>query len=495
MPPMTPASKLESRHRSRSSGSSAAKVAKPSIDRMWAARMKMGTDPTRIRGRSPNSVSCASLELGLRPRIPLSPFFLSILEDGLSLLEKRGHAFLLVLERELRVEHAALEQHALGERRLVGAVDRFLDHHHDRQRVAGDFLGHRHRLLHQLVERHDARDQAGALRLLRVHHARGQAQVHRLRLAGEARQPLRAAEARHDAEVDLGLAEPGVVRGDDDVALHGQLVAAAERVAGDRRDHRLAQLPPVLPGGGVIAQEAGVLTITLNRPEKLNAFNPEMHSLLRQAIERAADEADIRAVLLTGSGRGFCAGQDLAERDVSPGAAPIDLSVSIGSYYNPLVRRLRELPKPVVCAVNGVAAGAGANVALACDLVLAARSASFVQSFARLGLVPDSGGTYFLPRLVGTARAMGLALLGEKLSAEDAERWGLIWKAVDDDKLPAEANALARALASGPTNGYGLMKRPIQASAGNSLEAQLDLERDLQRDAGFSADYREGVSP
>ena len=244
----------------------------------------------------------------------------------------------------------------------------------------------------------------------------------------------------------------------------------------------------------LVSQEAGVLAITLNRPEKLNAFNPEMHSLLRRAIERAADGADIRAVLLTGSGRGFCAGQDLAERDVSPGAAPIDLSVSIGSYYNPLVRRLRELPKPVVCAVNGIAAGAGANVALACDLVLAARSASFVQSFARLGLVPDSGGTYFLPRLVGTARAMGLALLGEKLSAEDAERWGLIWKAVDDDKLLAEANALARALAAGPTKGYGLVKRAIYASAGNSLEAQLDLERDLQRDAGFSADYREGVS-
>jgi len=244
----------------------------------------------------------------------------------------------------------------------------------------------------------------------------------------------------------------------------------------------------------LVSQDAGVLTITLNRPEKLNAFNPEMHSLLRQAIERAADEAGIRAVLLTGSGRGFCAGQDLAERNVSPGAAPIDLSVSIGSYYNPLVRRLRGLPKPVVCAVNGVAAGAGANIALACDLVLAARSASFVQSFSRLGLVPDSGGTYFLPRLAGTARAMGLALLGEKLSAEDAERWGLIWKAVDDDRLLAEANALARALAAGPTKGYGLVKRAIYASAGNSLEAQLDLERDLQRDAGSSADYREGVS-
>ena len=244
----------------------------------------------------------------------------------------------------------------------------------------------------------------------------------------------------------------------------------------------------------LVSQEAGVLSLTLNRPEKLNALNPEMHQLLRKALERAADDAGIRAILLTGAGRGFCAGQDLAERDVSPGAAPIDLSVSIGSYYNPLVRRLRELPKPVVCAVNGIAAGAGANVALACDLVLAARSASFVQSFARLGLVPDSGGTYFLPRLVGTARAMGLALLGEKLCAEDAERWGLIWKALDDERLLAEANALARALAAGPTKGYGLVKKAIYASAGNSLDAQLELERDLQREAGFSADYREGVS-
>src|SRR6266480_1072223 len=203
----------------------------------------------------------------------------------------------------------------------------------------------------------------------------------------------------------------------------------------------------------LVSQEASVLTITLNRPEKLNAFNPEMHQLLRKAIERAADQADIRAVLLTGSGRGFCAGQDLAERNVSPGAAPIDLSVSIGSYYNPLVRRLRELPKPVVCAVNGIAAGAGANVALACDLVLAARSASFVQSFSRLGLVPDSGGTYFLPRLVGTARAMGLVLLGEKISAQQAAAWGLIWQCVDDAELPALAQKLAAHFAKAPTRG------------------------------------------
>src|SRR5687767_13178840 len=169
-----------------------------------------------------------------------------------------------------------------------------------------------------------------------------------------------------------------------------------------------------------------------------------MHKELRRSLEQAWDEREIRAVLLTGAGRGFCSGQDLSERSVEAGSAPIDLSVSLGSYYNPLVRRLRELPKPVVCAVNGVAAGAGANIALACDIVVAARSASFVQSFSRIGLVPDSGGTYFLPRLVGAARAMGLALLGDKLSAEDAERWGLIWKVFDDAQLMPEAIALAR---------------------------------------------------
>jgi 2-(1,2-epoxy-1,2-dihydrophenyl)acetyl-CoA isomerase len=244
----------------------------------------------------------------------------------------------------------------------------------------------------------------------------------------------------------------------------------------------------------LVSRDAGVLYVTLNRPDKLNAFNPEMHKLLREALEEARDEPDVRAVLLTGSGRGFCAGQDLSQRNVSADAAPIDLSVSLGSNYNPLVRRLRALPKPIVCAVNGVAAGAGANIALACDIVLAARSASFVQSFSKLGLVPDSGGTYFLPRLVGSARAMGLALLGERLSAEDAERWGLIWKAVDDDRLVGEATRIAQTLAAGPTKGYGLIKKAMQASAGNSLDSQLDLERDLQREAGFSEDYREGVA-
>jgi 2-(1,2-epoxy-1,2-dihydrophenyl)acetyl-CoA isomerase len=244
----------------------------------------------------------------------------------------------------------------------------------------------------------------------------------------------------------------------------------------------------------LVSVEAGVETITLNRPEKLNALNPEMHQLLRAALEHATNQPEIHAVLLTGTGRGFCTGQDLAERDVSAGAAPIDLSVSLGSHYNPLVRRMRALPKPIICAVNGVAAGAGANIALACDIVIAARSASFIQAFSKLGLVPDAGGSYFLPRLVGTARALGLALLAEKLDAEQAAQWGLIWKVVDDDQLASEANALAQRLASGPTKGYGLLKKAMYASPGNSLDAQLDLERDLQREAGYSEDYREGVT-
>jgi len=244
----------------------------------------------------------------------------------------------------------------------------------------------------------------------------------------------------------------------------------------------------------LVSLQGGILGITLNRPDKLNAFNPEMHQRLKAALERARDEPEVRVVLLTGAGRAFCAGQDLAERDVSAGAAPIDLSVTIGSYYNPLVRRMRELPKPIVCAVNGIAAGAGANIALACDLVLAARSASFLQAFSRIGLLPDSGGTWFLPRLAGSARAMGLALLADKLPAEDAEHWGLIWKAVDDARLMDEAGSLARTLADGPTKAYGLIKKALHASAGNSLDAQLDLERDLQREAGLSEDYREGVA-
>jgi 2-(1,2-epoxy-1,2-dihydrophenyl)acetyl-CoA isomerase len=243
----------------------------------------------------------------------------------------------------------------------------------------------------------------------------------------------------------------------------------------------------------LVSLDSGVLTVTLNRPDKLNAFIPEMHELLRAAIDRARDEVEVRVVVLTGAGRAFCSGQDLSQRNVSPGAAPIDLSVSLGSNYNPLVRRMRELPKPVLCALNGTAAGAGANVALACDVVFAARSASIIQSFSRIGLVPDSGGTFFLPRLAGMARAMGLALFAEKVSAEEAERIGLIWKVLDDEQLMPEVTRVARELAAGPTKGYGLIKKALYASGGNTLDAQLDLERDLQREAGFSEDYREGV--
>ena len=237
----------------------------------------------------------------------------------------------------------------------------------------------------------------------------------------------------------------------------------------------------------------GVAVITLNRPDKLNAFNEEMHLALRAALERAEADESVRALLLTGAGRGFCTGQDLGDRNVS-GDAELDLGHTLETFYNPLIRKLRALPLPVICAVNGVAAGAGANIALACDIVLAARSAKFVQAFCRLGLVPDSGGTYNLPRLVGEARAKGLALLGEPLTAEQAEAWGLIWRAVDDDSLVDEARKLARHLATQPTKGLGFIKQAIQASPDNDLDAQLDLERDLQRQAGRSADYREGVA-
>ncbi|PTM96085.1 2-(1,2-epoxy-1,2-dihydrophenyl)acetyl-CoA isomerase PaaG [Mycoplana dimorpha] len=234
----------------------------------------------------------------------------------------------------------------------------------------------------------------------------------------------------------------------------------------------------------------GWTRITLNRPDRLNAFNEEMHRALAAALDEAADES-CRAVLLTGEGRGFCAGQDLSDRVGTDG--PPDLGQTIETFYNPLVRRLRALRKPVVCAVNGVAAGAGANIALACDIVLAARSARFIQSFAKIGLVPDSGGTFFLPRLIGEARARALALTAEPLSAEKAEEWGLIWKVIDDDSLMAQAEALTAHFSTQPTQGLALIKEAMQASSANDLDTQLELERDLQRQAGRTPDYAEGV--
>lgn len=247
-------------------------------------------------------------------------------------------------------------------------------------------------------------------------------------------------------------------------------------------------------GTVLVTQAGGVRCLTLNRPDKLNAFNDEMHLGLRAALEAARDDSAVRAILLSGAGRGFCAGQDLGDRDPRKGGEPPDLGRTLETFYNPLVRLIRSIEKPVICAVNGVAAGAGANVALACDIVLAARSARFIQSFAKVGLVPDGGGTWSLPRLLGEARAKALAFTAQPLGAEQAESWGLIWKAVDDDSLMADALALATELAAGATFGLGLTKRAIQAAATQGLDAQLDLERDLQRQAGRSADYAEGVA-
>jgi 2-(1,2-epoxy-1,2-dihydrophenyl)acetyl-CoA isomerase len=237
----------------------------------------------------------------------------------------------------------------------------------------------------------------------------------------------------------------------------------------------------------------GIARVTLNRPDRLNSFTAQMHEELRDALAKIKADASARVLLLTGAGRGFCAGQDLSDRAVAPGDAPVDLGASIENNYRPLILTLRSLPMPVVCAVNGVAAGAGANIALCCDLVIAAKSASFVQAFCKIGLIPDSGGTFFLPRLVGTARAMGLAMLGDKLPAQQAADWGLIWKCVDDTELTPTVDVLLAQLAHAPTKGIVATRHALHASANATLEAQLDLERDLQRDLGYSADYREGV--
>ncbi|NWK85740.1 2-(1,2-epoxy-1,2-dihydrophenyl)acetyl-CoA isomerase PaaG [Raoultella terrigena] len=240
--------------------------------------------------------------------------------------------------------------------------------------------------------------------------------------------------------------------------------------------------------------EQGVMTITLNRPDRLNSFNDLMHQQLAESLTQVERDDSVRCLLITGAGRGFCAGQDLNDRNVDPSGPAPDLGLSVERFYNPLVRRLAALPKPVIAAVNGVAAGAGATLALGCDMVLAARSASFVMAFSRLGLVPDCGGSWFLPRVAGRARAMGLALLGEKLSAEQAAQWGMIWQLVEDAELADTSLQLARHLAAQPTFGLGLIKQALLAAETNGLDAQLDLERDYQRMAGRSADYREGVS-
>jgi 2-(1,2-epoxy-1,2-dihydrophenyl)acetyl-CoA isomerase len=242
----------------------------------------------------------------------------------------------------------------------------------------------------------------------------------------------------------------------------------------------------------LVERHDGWTTLTLNRPDRLNSFNIELHQQIAAAFNDIADDETCRAVVLTGAGRGFCAGQDLSDRAGVEG--PIDLGATLDAWYNPLVRRIRSLRKPVICAVNGVAAGAGANLALACDIVIAARSAKFLQAFAKIGLVPDCGGTYFLPRAIGDARARALMLLAEPITAETAASWGLIWKVVDDAVLMEQAGAMAAHLATQPTSALALIKDALTLGNNNSLDEQLDLERDLQRKAGLSPDYKEGVA-
>jgi 2-(1,2-epoxy-1,2-dihydrophenyl)acetyl-CoA isomerase len=238
----------------------------------------------------------------------------------------------------------------------------------------------------------------------------------------------------------------------------------------------------------------GIAVLTLNRPDKLNSFTQAMHLEVRDALAKLQADNSARVLVLTGAGRGFCAGQDLSDRAVEPGSPGVDLGDSVEKFYAPLVMTLRSLPMPVICAVNGVAAGAGANLALACDIVLAAKSASFIEAFCKLGLIPDTGGTWHLPRLIGMARATGLAMLGEKLSAEKAEQWGLIWRAVPDESLMEEAMAMATHFATAPTKGLAFTKKALQASYANTLPDQLQLEAQMMRELGYSHDYREGVA-
>jgi 2-(1,2-epoxy-1,2-dihydrophenyl)acetyl-CoA isomerase len=239
--------------------------------------------------------------------------------------------------------------------------------------------------------------------------------------------------------------------------------------------------------------DSGIARLTLNRPDKLNSFNTQMHGEVRRALA-SIPQSGARVLVLSGAGRGFCAGQDLGDRAVAPGTQGVDLGESLENRYNPLVLALHDLAMPVIAAVNGVAAGAGANIALACDIVIAARSANFVQAFSKLGLIPDSGGTWLLPRLVGDARAMGLALLGNKLPAEQAAAWGLIWQCVEDAELNATVDAMAQQFAVAPTRGLAATKNALRCGWYNSFKEQLDVERDVQRELGRSSDYAEGVA-
>lgn len=239
--------------------------------------------------------------------------------------------------------------------------------------------------------------------------------------------------------------------------------------------------------------EDGIARISLNRPETLNSFHEAMHLEMHQALEELSQHPSVRVLLLSGEGRGFCAGQDLSDPLVKPADPMPDLAPVIERFYNPMLEKLSNLPMPTICAVNGIAAGAGANIPLACDFVIAARSAKFIQAFCKIGLIPDSGGTWFLPRLVGMARAKQLAMLGEPLTAEKALEWGMIYSVVDDEQLQAEATKLATHFASQPTLGLALTKQALAKSQTNDLSEQLELEKQFQSQAGASADYREGV--
>jgi 2-(1,2-epoxy-1,2-dihydrophenyl)acetyl-CoA isomerase len=241
-------------------------------------------------------------------------------------------------------------------------------------------------------------------------------------------------------------------------------------------------------------RSGSVATITLNRPDKINCFTQRMIDEIRDALDAAAASSGVRCLLLTGAGRGFCSGQDLTEGVIPSDGAMPDLGAIIDKSYSPMIRTLREMAMPVVGAINGVAAGAGAGLALACDIVIAARSASFVLPFTRIGLAADGGTTWTLPRLVGHARALAITMLAEPVGAEQAESWGMIWKAVDDAELMPTARHLSAQLASQPTRALALSKQLLQASTANTLDAQLDLERDLQRIAGRTEDFREGVA-
>jgi 2-(1,2-epoxy-1,2-dihydrophenyl)acetyl-CoA isomerase len=242
--------------------------------------------------------------------------------------------------------------------------------------------------------------------------------------------------------------------------------------------------------------EAGVARLTLNRPDKLNSFTGEMHAELRDALDCVQDDKSVRVLVLTGAGRAFCAGQDLADPDMArtPSGGMPDIGNVVEKNYKPLVLRLQNLRVPTIAAVNGIAAGAGASVALACDLVVASKSASFLQAFSKIGLVPDTGGTWFLPQRVGMARAMGLALLADKLPAEKAAEWGLIWAAYDDAEFAAKVDAMAGQLASMPTKALVRTRQAMHAAAGHTLEQQLSFEGGFMRELGWSPDYAEGVA-